>query len=157
MGGGVHLGPLGTAATNRPIVPAPGDYDDGEISGMIGRGIQSTRRKPAPVPLCSPQTRHAARTRTRAAALGSQWLTAWAMARPHWHITIIVFVISFHSECPVSTVPRPHHNWMVNQRLQDGGSSILPTLQQLTIFSVAKSLDSLPYPVLCYYLTVRYL
>jgi hypothetical protein len=23
------LGPLGTAATNRPIVPAPGDYDDG--------------------------------------------------------------------------------------------------------------------------------
>jgi hypothetical protein len=22
------LGPLGTAATNRPIVPAPGDYDD---------------------------------------------------------------------------------------------------------------------------------
>jgi hypothetical protein len=28
-------GPLGTAATNRPIVPAPGDYDDGEIGGMI--------------------------------------------------------------------------------------------------------------------------
>jgi hypothetical protein len=31
------LGPLDTAATNRPIVPAPGDYDDGEIGGMIGR------------------------------------------------------------------------------------------------------------------------
>jgi hypothetical protein len=31
------LGPLGTAATNRPIVPAPGDYDDGEICGIIGR------------------------------------------------------------------------------------------------------------------------
>jgi hypothetical protein len=28
VGGGVQLGPLGTAATNRPIVPAPGDYDD---------------------------------------------------------------------------------------------------------------------------------
>jgi hypothetical protein len=28
--GGVQLGPLGTAATNRPIMPAPGDYDDGE-------------------------------------------------------------------------------------------------------------------------------
>jgi hypothetical protein len=28
---GVELGPLGNAATNRPIVPAPGDYDDGEI------------------------------------------------------------------------------------------------------------------------------
>jgi hypothetical protein len=29
------LGPLGNAATNRPIVPAPGDYDDGEIGGMM--------------------------------------------------------------------------------------------------------------------------
>jgi hypothetical protein len=38
VGGGVQLGPLGTAATNRPIVPAPGDYDDGEIGAMIGRG-----------------------------------------------------------------------------------------------------------------------
>jgi hypothetical protein len=36
-GGAVQLGPLGTAATNRPIVPAPGDYDDGVIDGMIGR------------------------------------------------------------------------------------------------------------------------
>jgi hypothetical protein len=51
------LGPLGTAATNRPIVPAPGDYDDGEIGGMmIGSGNRSTRRKPAPVPPCPPQT-----------------------------------------------------------------------------------------------------
>jgi hypothetical protein len=51
------LGPLGTTATNRPIVPAPGDYDDGEIGGiMIGRGYRSIRRKPAPVPLCPPQT-----------------------------------------------------------------------------------------------------
>jgi hypothetical protein len=46
-------------ATNRPIVPAPGDYDHGEIGGMIGRGNRSTRRKPAPVPLCPPQTPHA--------------------------------------------------------------------------------------------------
>jgi hypothetical protein len=45
------LGPLGTAAISRPIVPAPGDYDEGEIGGMIGRGNRSTRRKPAPVPL----------------------------------------------------------------------------------------------------------
>jgi hypothetical protein len=43
---------------------------------MIGRGNRSTRRKPAPVPLCPPQTPHAARTRTRAAAVGSQGLTA---------------------------------------------------------------------------------
>jgi hypothetical protein len=76
VGGGVQLGPLSTAATNRPIVPAPGDYDDGEIGGMIGRGNRSTRRKPSPVPLCPPQTTHAARTRTRAAAVGNQRLTA---------------------------------------------------------------------------------
>jgi hypothetical protein len=50
--GEIQLGPLGTAATSRPIVPTPGDYDDGEIDGMIiGRGNRNTRRKPAPVPL----------------------------------------------------------------------------------------------------------
>jgi hypothetical protein len=70
-GGGVQLGPLGTAATNRPNVPAPDDNDDGEISGIIGRRNRSTRRKPAAVPLCPPQTPHAARTRTLAAAVGS--------------------------------------------------------------------------------------
>jgi hypothetical protein len=70
----VQLGPLDTAATNRPIVPALGDYDDGEIGGLIGRG--STRRKPAPVHLCPPQIPHAARTRTRPAAVRSQRLPA---------------------------------------------------------------------------------
>jgi hypothetical protein len=75
-GGGWKQGPLDTATTSWPIVSAPGDYDNGEIGGMIGRGNRSTRRKPAPVPLCLPQTAHAARTRTRAAAVGSQRLTA---------------------------------------------------------------------------------
>jgi hypothetical protein len=57
-GGGVQLGPLGTSATNWPIVTAPGDYD-GEFGGMmIGGGNRSTRRKPAPVPLCPPQISH---------------------------------------------------------------------------------------------------
>jgi hypothetical protein len=65
-----------------PIVPAPGDYNDGEIGGMIGRGNRSTRRKPVTVPLCPPQTPHANRTRTCTAAVGSQRLTAWLTARP---------------------------------------------------------------------------
>jgi hypothetical protein len=53
------LGPLDTAASNRPIVPSPGHYDGGEIGGMmIGRGNRSTRRKPASVPLCPPQIPH---------------------------------------------------------------------------------------------------
>jgi hypothetical protein len=69
------LGPFGTAATNRPTVTAPGDYVDGEIGGMIGKGKRSTLRKPAPMQLCPPQTPQVARTRTRAAAVGSQRLT----------------------------------------------------------------------------------
>jgi hypothetical protein len=55
VGGGIQLGPLSTATTSSTIVPAPVDYDDGEIGGMIGRGNRSTRRKPAPLPLCPPQ------------------------------------------------------------------------------------------------------
>jgi hypothetical protein len=75
VGGGVQLGPLGTAATNRPIVPAPGHYDNGEIGGMIiGRVNQSTWRKPVPVTLCAPHFPHTARTRTRAAEVGNQRL-----------------------------------------------------------------------------------
>jgi hypothetical protein len=39
VGDGVQLGPLGTSATNRPILSPPGDYEDGEFGGMmIGRG-----------------------------------------------------------------------------------------------------------------------
>jgi hypothetical protein len=54
------LGPLGTAATNRPSMPTPGDYNDREIGGvMIGKGNRSTRRKATRVPLCPPQTPHA--------------------------------------------------------------------------------------------------
>jgi hypothetical protein len=72
------LGPLGTSSTEWPIVLAPSDYDDGEFGGMkIGRGNRSTRREPAPAPLCPPQIPlDQTRARTRAAAVGSQRLTA---------------------------------------------------------------------------------
>jgi hypothetical protein len=49
------LGPLGKSATYWPIVPAPGDCENGELGGMNGRGNRSTRRKPAPTSLCPPQ------------------------------------------------------------------------------------------------------
>jgi hypothetical protein len=49
VGGGVQLGPLGTAATDSPIVLAPGDYDDGAVGGMkIGRGNRSTQEETCP-------------------------------------------------------------------------------------------------------------
>jgi hypothetical protein len=34
------LSPHGTLATNRPTVLAPGDYDNAEFGGMIGRGTE---------------------------------------------------------------------------------------------------------------------
>jgi hypothetical protein len=34
------LGPLGTSAIYSPIVPAPGDCEDGEFDGMNGRGTE---------------------------------------------------------------------------------------------------------------------
>jgi hypothetical protein len=85
--GGVEskLGPLGTAPIYCPIVPAPGDCEDGELFGgmKIDRGNRSTGRKRAPPPLCPPQIPlDQTRDRTRAAAVGSQRLTASAMARP---------------------------------------------------------------------------
>jgi hypothetical protein len=69
VGCGVQLGPLGTAATDWPIV---------EFTGMkIGRGNRNIRRKPVPAPLCPPQIPlDQTRNRTRAAAVGSQRLTA---------------------------------------------------------------------------------
>jgi hypothetical protein len=73
MGVGIQLGPLGTAANDWPIVPAPGGCDDGEFGGLkIGRGNRSTRRKPAPTPLCPLQIPlEQTRDRTRGAAVGS--------------------------------------------------------------------------------------
>jgi hypothetical protein len=67
-----------------PIVPAPGDCEDGEFGGMkIGKGNRNTRRKTAPAQLCPQEIPlDQIRVRTRAAAVGSQRLTASAMARP---------------------------------------------------------------------------
>jgi hypothetical protein len=82
---GVGLSPLGTAA-NSDLLYKPQMIDEGDcgVTGgiRIGRGNRSTRRKPAPAPLRPPQIPHdQTRARTRAAAVGSQRLTAWAMAR----------------------------------------------------------------------------
>jgi hypothetical protein len=60
------------------------DDEYGVVGGMrIARGNWSTRRKSAPVPLCSPKIPYdLIWARNRAAAVGSRRLTAWAMARP---------------------------------------------------------------------------
>jgi hypothetical protein len=57
IGGGVHTGSTRHCGHSWTIVPAPGDCEDGDVGGMngFGRGNRSTRRKPAPTPLCPPQ------------------------------------------------------------------------------------------------------
>jgi hypothetical protein len=77
LAGGVHTGSTRHVGHFWTIVPAPGDCEDGEFGRMkISKG------KPAPAPLCPPQIPlYQTRARTRAAAVGSQRLTAWAMAR----------------------------------------------------------------------------
>jgi hypothetical protein len=57
----VRLSPLDTSATVGLLYQPQmiNDDDYGAIGGMrIGRGNRSTRRKPAPVPLCPPQIPH---------------------------------------------------------------------------------------------------
>jgi hypothetical protein len=58
---GVGLSSLGTAATSG-LLYKPQMIDEGDggaIGGMkIGKGNQSTRRKPVPAPLCPPQIPH---------------------------------------------------------------------------------------------------
>jgi hypothetical protein len=68
--------------------------DCGAIGGIkIGMGNRSTRRKPARAPLCPPQIPHdQTRVRTRAAAMGSQRLTVWAMARPYMCVYAVYVV-----------------------------------------------------------------
>jgi hypothetical protein len=51
------LGPLDTTSTYKPIVPTPGNYDDGEICEIIiDKENRNTRRKHVPMPLCPQQT-----------------------------------------------------------------------------------------------------
>jgi hypothetical protein len=71
------LCPLGTAATNWPIVPAPDDYDDGEIGGMmIGKGTEILEENLPHCRFVHHKPHIPAWTRTRAAVVGSQRLTA---------------------------------------------------------------------------------
>jgi hypothetical protein len=78
VGGGIQTESTRHVGHFWPIVPAPGDCEDGEFGGIkIGRGNRSTRRKPAPAPLRPPQIQlNQSRARTLAAVVGSLRLTA---------------------------------------------------------------------------------
>jgi hypothetical protein len=57
VGGGVQTGSTRHRGHLLSYCACPGDCEDGELFGgmKIGRGNRSTRRKPAPAPLCPPQ------------------------------------------------------------------------------------------------------
>jgi hypothetical protein len=81
--GGVQTGSTRQVGHYWPTVPAPGNCEDGEFGGVkIGKGNRITWKKPDQAPLCPPQIPlDQTRARTRAAAFGSQRLTALAMAQ----------------------------------------------------------------------------
>jgi hypothetical protein len=54
----------------------------------LARKTEVLGRKPAPVPLCPPQTPHAARTRTRAAAVGSYDLLFLPLTKVCYHLSV---------------------------------------------------------------------
>jgi hypothetical protein len=142
VGGGVQLGPFGTAATNRLIVPDPGDYDDWHIFWMmIGRGNRSTRRKSVPGPLCPPQTPHAAWTQTRDAAVGSQQLTAWATARP---LRIITFL-----SCVFQDSWENQSTWMLLAMYLKNADYVRTSLGRRQ--NLNKWISTLEYVALCKY------
>jgi hypothetical protein len=84
--GRVRLSPLVKSTTVSPTVPTRmiHDGDCRATGGMkIDRGNRRTRRKPVPMQLRSPQIPHdPTRARTRAAVVGSRYLTTWVIARP---------------------------------------------------------------------------
>jgi hypothetical protein len=144
----VRLRPLGTSATvgllYQPRMIDNNDY--GAVGGMrIGRGNRSTRRKPAPVPLFPPQiSQDLTWDRTRAAAVGSRRLTAWAMARP-W---LILSSLTDAFQLVVSNPSRGMHIWLrlfyfallcVGSCLATGWSPIqgvLPTVYKIHNFII---------------------
>jgi hypothetical protein len=87
VAGGVQLGPLSTAATEWPIVPVLGDYEEGEYGGMkFGSLNRSTRKKNTPstqLQFVYTNPFDKTRDRLRAPALRSQRLTVFAMALPN--------------------------------------------------------------------------
>jgi hypothetical protein len=94
------MGPFGTSATEWPIVLAPGDYDDREFGGMkIGRGNRSTRRKPAPAPLCGRGGKPATNGLSYGAAIWTRSFAYYKQHHHHHHHLLLANVKCKHVHC----------------------------------------------------------
>jgi hypothetical protein len=81
------------------------------VDGMrIGRGKGNTRSKPAPVPMNPPWIPHNMTwDRTRAAAVGSRRLIAWAMGRPRFPQLVQTHAYMASSNRPLLTILESFH------------------------------------------------
>jgi hypothetical protein len=96
----------------------------GAAGGMrTGRGNLSTRRKPAPVPLCTPQTPYdVSWDRTRAAGVGSRRLTlSWRGGELIIKLTFLIILNTFLLLDSLSSVNISHKRrpWKSNFELQN--------------------------------------
>jgi hypothetical protein len=99
---------FGTAVATRPIVPAPGDYDDEEICGMMtGMENRSTRENLPQCRFVHQKPHIPAQTQTRATAVGSQLITASATTQPQRHICIHFWYVV---ECGPTTWQMAKHS-----------------------------------------------
>jgi hypothetical protein len=87
----MRLSPLGMSVTNWPILAAPDDRRRVWSSrwNENWQGKSKYSEKTCPISLCSPQIPHDLTwPGTRAAAVGSRRVTAWAMVRPSKPLSI---------------------------------------------------------------------
>jgi hypothetical protein len=123
------LSPNCVHSARRPLLAyctCLGDCEDGEFDEMkIGRGNRSTRRKPAPAPLCPPQIPlDQTRAPTWAAAVGNQRLAASAVEDYIWIAWKVQFAsgIKFptkHIQATVFTHLLSSQNpWMLNGNIE---------------------------------------
>jgi hypothetical protein len=109
----------------------------------IGRGDRSIRRKFAPVPLCLLQIPHdLIRPRTWAAAVGSRWLTAWAMARPQQHTLTKAMGLSPSWEVASCAATQEFPKILWNPKVRYGVQKIPP------LVPILRHIGSIqPYPI----------
>jgi hypothetical protein len=81
------------------------DDECGAVGGMrIGRGNRSIQRKPAPVPFCHHKSHITWPGLEPGPMVGSQQLTAWAMAQPIYDTTFGIMLTRHHKDHLLPTI-----------------------------------------------------